>query len=432
MPVISLGLSHHTAPIEIRECVWIQEAALPDTLKQLRNEYSILQEVAIISTCNRLEIYAVVDDLSHGYEALEDGLSCIQPLSTNNLQAYLYHYAEADAVEHLMAVAAGLDSMILGEPQILGQVTESFRIAQQAGTTGAILSHLFTQAIHTGKRARHETAISQHTTSISHAAVRLAQQHIGNLASADTTVIGAGEMARLAARALQMHKAKSITCINRTRSNAEAIARHVDGHIKDWAQLPEIYATTDMIIVATGAQQPIIHASDIEAVLDLRKGNLLAIIDIAVPRNVDTAVKQLSGVTVYDIDDLHSIIDYGFAQRQATIPQVKTIIQEELTRFMIWYDSRIVVPVIADLRRKVKAVAQHEVEQTLQQLDSLDAREQAIVNQLAHRIVNKILHEPTTRLKTQAASGNGQHHAQVVRELFALEDKITKTNDGNQ
>lgn len=433
MTLILVGLNHRTAPVELREQFALSGCGLPMALESMNTAClstggaaspgSKLHEAVIVSTCNRLEIYAVVGgSAENGWSAVEAFLSELQGVPRETLSPHVYRLEGEQAAWHLMRVAAGLDSMILGEPQILGQVTQAHGSAQATNTTGPILSHLFTQAIHAGKRARTETDISRHTTSVSHAAAQLAQEKLGDLTGTCVLVIGAGEAAELAAQALQMHGAPDITCINRTFGRAQALAEKVGGQALSWYSLDEVLVRADVIVSATGAPHTIMRHGDLADILPQRNQRPLVIIDIAVPRDIEESVGTLPDVYYYDVDDLEATRDDNLAQREAAVPAVEAIVSEETAIFMDWLSGREVAPVIAGLRRKANALAGEEVAQALNRLgEDISPREQEIVNRLARRIVNKLLHEPTVRLKEQAANGNGYTYAHAIRELFDLE-----------
>ena len=421
MSMILVGLNHRTAPVALREQLALTGEKLREALAELNGKAVPLHEVVILSTCNRLEIYATADDSDSALRWLDDYLAKLEDIDLAELYPSLYHLAGRDVIEHLMRVASGLDSMILGEPQILGQVNQAFGEAHTAGTTGAVLSRFFTQAVHAGKRARTETEISQHTTSVSHAAVRLARQHIGELDKLSVLIVGAGEMAHLAAESLVKYKPKAIHFINRTCARAEEMACEIGGTAIHWHELLPALTKTDVVIASTGAPHPVIFAEELAEILPLRQGRPLLIVDIAVPRDIDEAVDDLPGVVLYDIDDLNRVLDKNIAQRQASAVEVEKIITQETNGFIEWMQSREVVPVIVELRQKLAEIAEKEVQLALNRLDDLDADEQKVVDKLAHRIVNKILYEPTKRLKEQAVKGKGPYYAEAVVELFDLD-----------
>jgi glutamyl-tRNA reductase len=429
--ILLVGLNHRTAPVELREKLALTGCALqmalealqdyrhPTSVNQHSNAIAPIHEGAIISTCNRLEIYAVVEKADTGWQHIEGFLSGLQNIPLDELHPHLYHLEGVNAIHHLMRVACGLDSMILGESQILGQVTQALSDAQSAGLTGPVLSHLFSQVIHAGKRARTETEISRFTTSVSHAGVRMVLDKI-HTNTPNVLVIGAGEMALLAAKTLTKYASVNLAFINRTYNRAEALAAELGGQSMSWHQLDEALQWADAIITATGAPHIVIYAKDVEREFLKRQHRPLLFVDIAVPRDVEVTVGEIEGVQRYDIDDLHSIVDSNTAQREAAIPLVEAIIAEEINTFQEWYHSREVTPVIRDLRRWASEVAQMEIEQALNKLHGVDDQTVHIVNKLAHRIVNKLLHEPTVRLRGQAAEGNGYGYAHAVSELFGL------------
>jgi len=439
--LILVGLNHRTAPVALREQFSLTGCALDMALADLAEGLSgagcrepgrpagvdrdLIEECVILSTCNRLEIYATAHDAAAGWAALERFLSDLQGVPVAQLRPHLYFWEERPVVEHLMRVACGLDSMILGEPQILGQVADAFASAQAAHTTGLILSHLFARAIHTGKRGRNETDISRHTTSVSHAAARLACEQVGDLRRANVLVVGAGDMAELAAQALQEHGAAAITFINRTYSRAEGLACQFSGRALNWHHLPDALAAADLVVTATGAPHVVIHRDNVAGVLDRRAGRPLVLIDIAVPRDVAEDVGELPGVQLWDIDDLQEALDANQALREAAAPAVEAIIAQETDGFFDWLNGRQVVPVLVALRRKAEAVAEAELQRALHRLDETDPQVEQVISLLTHRLVNKLLHEPTVRLRSEAARGNGIVYAAALSDLFALDTEST-------
>lgn len=444
MSVILIGLNHNTAPVSLREQLSLSGCALDMALEEFRHTFMgyppaqpdglRLTEAIFLSTCNRLEMYVACssddDEAIHqSWQYMTQFLASLQGTNLEILTEHLYFKANADAIQHLMRVACGLDSLILGEPQIMGQVTHAYREAHAAHTTGPILSHLFNQAIYTGKRARTETEISRHTTSVSHAAARLAKQELGDLSDQQILIVGAGEMAQLAAQAMKMHGANNLTIINRTYSGASELAAEVDGIPMAWHQIDEALIETDLVITATGAPHVVIDQTQVEKVLPHRAGRTLLFVDIAVPRDVDETVDGLSGVVCYDVDDLQAAVDENMAQRQAELPKVNAIIDQEISAVLDWLSQREVVPVIVDMRSKAKAIAALEVAEAKRRLskinqNQIDARSaeaaEDIIERLAHRLVNKLMHDPVVQLKQHAASGDGHEYAFMLRDLFKL------------
>jgi len=431
--IILVGLNHRTAPVALREQLSITGCALDmafSELSALKGDALIasdeeraggIHECVILSTCNRLEIYATANDPCAGSGFIETYLCRFQGLESSRLHPHLYVRQDAEAVEHLMRVVAGLDSMILGEPQILGQVSEALARAQSVGAAGLVLSQLFASAVHAGKRARSETAISRHTTSVSHAAAHLARNTLGDLGEVRVLIVGAGEMAELAASALVDEGARHVTCINRTYSGADRLAGRFGGRALNWSHLPEALVDADVIVAATGAPHTVIYRDDVAQALTVRNGKPLVIFDIALPRDVEVAAGELPGVLRFDIDHLKGTVDANLAQREAAVPDVEAILAQEAAGFSCWMRGREVVPVLVDLRRMAHHVATSELNRVLRRLDNPDPRIEQMMALLAHRIVGKLLHEPTVRLKSEAASGNGVVYADALRELFALD-----------
>lgn len=432
MSIVIVGLNHRTASVELREKLSLSAFALQSAFAEFRSQTrieadseqvsQIINEVVILSTCNRLEVYASADHADEGILFIEQFLSKLQNISVDEMKAHIYNHIGDDAVLHLMRVACGLDSMILGETQILGQVTRGFEDARKAGMMGSILSHLFNQAIHAGKRARTETPISRHSTSVSHIAALLIVEKLRQRDTAHILIVGAGEMAALSAQAFKRFDICDMLFINRTYEHAEALANEYGGIAQTWFQLEEALGWADAVICATGAPHVILYRHDLEAVLQQRENRPLVIIDIAVPRDVENTVRELPGVQVYDIDDLQSVVDTNVDHRKAAVPQVETIIRQEMARFAEWYHSRQVTPVIKTLREWAQNIADDELAQTLDRLSDADERTRQIVRRMAHRLVNRLMHEPTSRLRIQASEGNGYRYAHAVRELFSLND----------
>jgi glutamyl-tRNA reductase len=423
--LLLVGLNHRSAPVELRERIALTRGSLQFALQSLCGPTAErITEVVIVSTCNRLEIYALADRAQAGADHIMRYLAEQGGIESTSLLPYLYTAAGDEAAQHLMQVACGLDSMILGEPQILGQVTQAYADAQLAGTTGPILSHLFAQAAHAGKRARTETSISRHTTSVSHTGAMLVRDRLGELEHRHILIIGAGEMAVLAAQSLYRMGARNLAFINRTFARAEELAAQIGGRSLAWSQIDEAFVWADAIVSATGAPHTVVYARDVADAMPCRGGRSLLLVDIAVPRDIEPAVRDVPSVEICDIDDLQSTVDTNASQRQAAVPEVEAIIEQEMTTFLEWYHSRQVTPVIKTLRDLAKSMAEDEVAQALNRLPDSDPRTEKIVQQLAHRLINRLLHEPTVRLRSHAAEGNGYGYAHAVRELFNLDSTV--------
>lgn len=430
--ILLVGLNHRTAPIDVREQVSFDACSLPmvaSDLFTLGAQQGVLQEAVVISTCNRLEVYAATTAPARAIALIEAQIARQQQMMSDALAAYLYVETGSAAIEHLFHVAAGLDSLILGEAQILGQVANALAAAQSSGASGPLLTQVFNRALHCGKRARTETPIGSYTTSISHAAVRHAEAVLGDLSQRRALVIGAGEMAELAATALQQHRIASIVCINRTLARAEQLAMKVGGRAVDWARLDEALTAVDLVISATAAPHIVLSAEEVAHAMQARAGRPLLLFDIALPRDIEPDVDVLPDVLRYDIDHLRSSIDANLARREAAIPLVEAIIAQETATLSAWLSGREVLPTVLELRRHAESIARQEVNRTLQRLrhhtpdsDRIDQE----VERLADRIVAKLLHEPTVRLKAQAAGGNGAHYAQALSDLFALTPPVAE------
>lgn len=425
MKILLLGLSHKTAPVEVREKLAFSHAMLRSALTHFDHLHpqahvEDVREGIILSTCNRLEVYALVRDAGVAQQSIVDFLSGACAVSPELFVPHLYIYHDEKAVQHLFRVAAGLDSLVLGEPQILGQITEAYESALAQGSAGTVLSALFRAAIHAGKRVRTETAIGVNSASISSVAACLAGQLLGDLSERQVLLIGAGEMGAIAVRALQKRGVARIVVANRTFKNAEQLAKAWGGQAITFEQLPEALGAADIIISSTGAPHTILNRKLLEPAMSTRPNRPLFIIDIAVPRDINSDVTEIPHVYLRDIDDLQSQANDNMHERESEIPHVETIVESEVDQYLKWLASLDVVSTITDLRRQIEVIRQHELERLFNRLD-LDEHEQKMVATMTERLVNKILHEPTLRLKKEAATGNGAIFISAMRQLFLLD-----------
>jgi glutamyl-tRNA reductase len=424
--ILLMGLNHTTAPIGLRERLAINNACLSDALAQLcqPNDHCTarLYEGAILSTCNRLEVYATGDDVEGGYESLIRFVCLYRELDAGDFSHALYCKSDAEAVQHLMRVACGLDSMVTGEPQILGQVTAAYQTALKQGVAGSVLNALFQRAIRAGKRTHTETAISEHATSVPSVAATLAERVTGGLRGRTVLVMGAGEMGEIAARAIMTRGATGIIVANRTYDRALALARQLGGEAMPFDQQIEALARADIVVTTTDAPHVILTREKVATAMARRPGRPMVIVDIAVPRDTDPAVANIPGVRLYDIDDLRSVVNGNLEARQREMPRAEAIAAQEAQDFMCWFETLEVVPTIADLREWAETVKVQELTKALRRLGNLNEREREVVCALAHGLVNKLLHEPTVQLKQRAVQGDGHLYAGVVRELFGLEE----------
>lgn len=426
MSIILVGLNQKTAPVEIREQLAMPPKAVKAALSQFHfpnTNFSSATEIVILSTCNRLEVYAINSDPDLAKKVIFSFLEDQCQISQSLFRPYIYNFTDDDAIKHLFSVASGLDSMILGEDQILGQVTEAMETCLNCGTTGKVLSTLFRSAITTGKRVRNETSISHGATSVSHVAVELAQRIFGALNDCNVLLVGADEMAQIAARTLSAYGVKSMSIINRTSSTAQHLASEFNARYLEWDQLDHTLNWADIVITATGAPYALFHTDNVRPVMASRRNRPLFFIDIAVPRNVDSHVDQLEGVFRYDIDDLQSVVQASLADRQREVPKAEKIVEEQYQKFLAWYRSLDVVPTIIELRENAECIRQIELERALNHFDDISDQEREILEIMSERIVNKILHTPTIQLKYQAEQSEGSQYIEIVRDLFGLNGK---------
>lgn len=418
-----LGLNHQTASIALREKLAFTPHRLEASLARLgcgnQVGYQSLQELVILSTCNRVELYAVTTHSS--FDVLEAFLAEIQNIPIPEFSSRIYRLQNDEAVGHLLAVAAGLDSVVLGEPQILGQVTEAYSVAGRHGTAGKILSRLFQSAIHTGKRARTETSIAHNPASISSVAVNRISETVSQLSQAQVMVLGAGEMAELAVEALRKRGAGRIVVVNRTVQRAQELARRWDGQAAALEMLLELLPQMDIVITSTGAPHTIIQASMVEKAMQLRPDRPMVFMDIAVPRDVDPEVGAIPAVSLYDMDTLAAQLEHSLSQREAEIPQVKEILVEELSSFQEYLATLDVIPLIVELRQQANDIRQAELEKVIRRMPDLPSDAQAHIEILTKSIVNKILHSPTARLREEANGPNAIDYADIARGLFGLD-----------
>lgn len=434
MQIVQVGLSHKTAPIEVREQLALSEAAVPAALRMLCPENGhgpgYVSEGAILSTCNRLEVYATVEDGDRGQQDIQDYLARVSGVSRAIVDPHLQVRQGKDAVIHLCGVSCGLDSMVLGESQIQGQVVEAHQQAMAHGTAGPVINALFRAALQAGKRSRTETAINEHATSISHVAVELALQIFDDLAPKSALLIGAGEMAEVAAKNLVDHGVGRLVVVNRSPGRAASLAERFGGEALGWDRLTQALWGADIVISSTAAPHAILHSEAVATAMRMRHNRPLFIIDIAVPRDVEPAVGDLSNVFLYDIDDLQRVVDANLEQRRREIPRVQAIIQAEVADFMSWFRSLDVVPTIVDLRRHVERIRETELKRAMQRLGHLSEQEQNVILALSQRLVNKILHQPTVRLKQHANGREAYRYAEALRDLFGLSAEMASMDEG--
>ena len=419
MSVVVVGLNHRTVPLEVLERMTVSEGRLSKALLDLRLR-SHLSEAIVLSTCNRTEIYAVAERY-HG--ALDDIRTFLSGLSGLDLPAFndhLYAYHDDTAVAHLFKVVSGLDSAVLGESEILGQVRHAWERAAEEGATGPALDRLFERAISAGRRARAETAIARGTTSVSQAAVAMATERLGGLADRTVLVLGAGDVGEGMAVALSTVEGVRILVTNRTRTRGQRLAERVRGTVVPFGELGPALIEADLLLTSTGAAEIVVSADDVEHVMAERAGKPLLIVDVAVPRDVDAGAATIPGVTLLDMDDLRSFAEANEQGRRAEVGHVEDILAEEVERYLVSANARQVAPIVASLYERAEALRLAELERFRARLADLEPKEREAVEALTRGIVAKLLHEPTVRLKDAAGTGRGDRLGDAIRSLFDL------------
>jgi len=420
MSILVIGVNHRTSPLALLERLTLAPESLGKAVSGLAQRDNI-REAVVLSTCNRTEVY-VVTELFHGaYGDVRDFLCEISDLSVDELTPHLYSQHDSAAVGHLFEVAAGLDSAVLGESEILGQVKNAWETAQFEGAARSSLNLLFRSSVETGKRARSETKISRGTASISHAAVEMATDVVGDLAGKRVVVVGAGSMGEGVAVALHKAGGSEILVVNRSPERGASLATRVNGRTVGMDQLTDAVATADVIVASTGSGEPIITAELVRnARLAGRVDQPLHIFDIAMPRDVEVGVTDLEGVTVFNLDDLRDWADRGLAHRAAEADRVRAIVREEVDSFAVESTARQAAPLVASMREAADRVRAGELERFSSKLDAFGEKERQTVESITKAIVAKLLHEPSVRLKAQAGTPQGDRNAAAVRDLFDL------------
>lgn len=428
MFIVAVGINHKTAPVEVREKMSFSEHLMPESLAALRS-YSKIKGAVIISTCNRTEIYAVAEDFKRGLENIHDFLAQKSGISIDSLSDYLYNYRDHDAVYHLFQVAAGLDSMLLGETQILGQVRTAYELSLNSGNTDRVLNTLFQQAIRTGKRARAETGIDQHAVSISYAAVELARQIFKDLSGRSVLVIGAGKMSELTTKHLVTNGVSGVIVSNRSYDRAVALASQFDGIAVKFDDLFKYMERADIVISCTAASHYVVHQEQVARLMDKHPGKKLMMIDIAVPRDIEPDVREIPGVTVYDVDALQDVVDNNFDKRKRSAIMAETIIEEDTQEFITWLKTQFIIPVIAELKTRGEEIKQKELRRAYNRLGELSKHDRKVISSLANSIVNQLLHDPVTRLKEYAITEKGPLYTEALQNLFNLDTANYKEKD---
>lgn len=428
MFIVLVGLNHKTAPVEVRERLALTGGALEQALHNLK-ETAGIEGCVILSTCNRFEIYCAVREVEQGVRSVKDlvrGWLAFSEEGLGEIDRYLYCPTCHDAINHLFRVAAGLDSMVIGESQILGQVREAYEAALGQGVTNGVINTLFQQAITVGKRVRTETAIDRHAVSISYAAVELAKQVLGPLEGHSVLIIGAGETGELTARHLVANGISSVLVSNRSYPRAVELACEFGGRAERFEQLEETLRYADIVISCTAACHYVLHKEQVQRAMEVRIERPLLIIDIAVPRDVDPEVGGLKEVHLFDIDDLQNVVDANFQERKLEAIKAERIVREELAEFNNWLNTLFVVPTIVALKEKAESIKKAELTRAFNRLGTVTAREEKVITSLANSIVNQLLHDPIIELKASACNQQGHLVTEILQNLF----RLSVANDG--
>ncbi|MGX4669748.1 glutamyl-tRNA reductase [Cerasibacillus sp. JNUCC 74] len=423
MHILKVGFNYKTAPVEIREKLAFSEDDVDQAMKVLKERKSILENV-IVSTCNRTEIYAVVDQVHTGRYYIKQFLADWFHEEMATFTSFLQIAENDEAMEHLFRVVTGLDSMVLGETQILGQVRQAFLTAQKTETTGTIFNELFKQAITFGKRVQKDTAIGEHAVSVSYAAVELAKKIFGNLTDKKVAILGAGKMGELAVKNFQGSGVRQITVMNRTKERAESLAMKFTANVEPIENLPNILQKVDILLTSTGSSSVVLTKMMMESVQKHRKGSPLFLVDIAVPRDIDPSISKLDNVFLYDIDDLQHIVDENLEARKKAAQQVEFMLENEIVTFKEWVKTLGVVPIISALRQKALSIQAETVKSIGRKMPDLTEREKKVINKHTKSIVNQLLKEPINQAKELAAKDRSGEALKLFIDIFGIEREV--------
>jgi glutamyl-tRNA reductase len=417
---IAVGLNHQTTPVEIREKMSFHPSQMQEVLKKLKS-YPALEGVLILSTCNRTEVYAATTDVEVGIVSVRKFLSAYHGIEEKILNQYLYVHTLYDAVRHLFRVTSGLDSMVRGETQILGQVANAYQQANNAEVTNKAINVFVQTALSVGKRIRTETQIDQHPVSISYTAVELAKQQYGELEGKGILILGAGEMSTITIRNLVAAGASTVLVSNRSFEKAVALAEEFSGQAVRYDEMDTYLEKVDIVISATAATHFVILPDRMERIMKRREGRQLLVIDIAVPRDIHPDVGRIHNVTLFDIDDLRGVIDRHHQERELAAMNAEKIIDEEMQHFLKWHNSLFVVPTIVALQQKGQQIKDAQLERALERLGGLTPKQEKVVRSMASSIVNQLLHVPITNLKEYASTSQGHLYTEILQNLFDLD-----------
>ncbi len=421
--IVMIGLNHTSAPVDLRECLAFSTAETEQALKVLKKDADI-RELLILSTCNRVEFLLTSHRPEGAIAAVKTFISEAKSIPATRFESAIYTYRADEAVRHMFRVAASLDSMIVGEPQILGQIKAAYKVAVETKGTGVIVNRLLHKAFSVAKRVRSETGIGDRAVSISYAAVELARKIFGELDDKTVLLVGAGEMAELAVEHLHRNRRTgSLFVANRTFEIGVNLARRFNGTAIRFEEISETLKIADIIISSTGSPDYVIFSGMVRPIIKMRKNRPLFFIDIAVPRDIEPAINRLNNAYVYDIDDLHGVIDENIASRQSESVKAERIIDEAVIRFRQWYDSLNTVPTIIELRNKLTTIAETELAKTVGSMPDLSADDRRALARMTESMVNKMLHDPMRFLKDPGSHRDRSLYLDITRKIFNLEDE---------
>jgi glutamyl-tRNA reductase len=426
--LLALGANHKTAPLPLRERLALPDGRAARVLAELVDHEAVHEAVAI-STCNRTELYLVTADPVEAENAALAILSRQASLRPTELLGAIYSLRGSEAVEHLFSVTAGLDSMIVGEAEVQGQVKRSYEMALVEGVTGPVANRLFRDALGTGKRVRSETGVSRASVSVSSVAVKLAADFLGDLSERRVLVIGAGENAELTARALRDRGVEALFVANRRYDRALGLAQRYGGRAISFDDMPAELERADIVVSSTGAPHQIVAREELEFVAASRMGRPLVMIDLAVPRDIEPSVRDCPGIALYDMDDLQAEVARNMSSRHAEADEALVIVREEVARFDEWLGSLDVVPTISALRRRADEIVDQVLRENESRWESLSEADRERVAVLASAVVSRLLHEPTRRLRGAAGEGTSYRYVHAVHELFGLEAALAPLED---
>jgi glutamyl-tRNA reductase len=419
--LVIVGVNHKTTPVEIREKMAFSQGKIEESLERITEIPEVIEHI-IVSTCNRVEIYARVEDINLGIKRLKEFICSSHELSINDLESYFYSHQSNQMVEHLFKVSSSLDSMVVGEPQILGQVKDAYENARALNATGSVLNQLFEKAFNVAKRVREETGIAENAVSISYAAVELARKIFDDLENHTVMLIGTGEMAEIAAKHLISYGVKTVYVVSRTYERAAGLAKTLNGCALAFDELETEMHRADIVITSTGAPRFIIDKKMVERVIEARKYNPMFFIDIAVPRDIAPEVNTLENIYLYDIDDLQAVVAANLKEREKEAENAIDIVTNEVSKFTDWMGTLDAVPTIVEIRNRAERIRIAEINKTIKKMEHLSEEDIINIEYLTTSIINKILHKPTVNLKKRVLSKDGRDFLNSIRQLFHLDD----------